>query len=313
MNESQERAAAVLDRAIAEVARDEFNNLIQNQSLSDAEKVKNVEYAFDELDKLRQVAMPQYDKWVTPFYFSWYQPRQINLSYSMITDIADKESTGKGILTDTGRLYVFDFGCGALAMQFGVALAIADALQKNQNIHSAYIACYDESEAMTNIGKRVWGQFKSEIQKDAGLPYLEQACELIETQTDKPFRRPHTDEISWISAIHSAFSANKDEVKGNLAELTDKIRPSAGFVTSSIGRSSVADYVSPFYRYGEYKKHELNIYGIFRGELPETTKARSALNLCLPGLAEKTINYLNKSVSWELRGVDVSIHIRQQP
>lgn len=315
MNENKERAAAVLDKAIAEVFRNEVSHLIQSQNLSDAEKVSKVEYALDELGKQRQrqSEMPNYDEWVAPFYLSWYQPRQINLTYSMIADIVDEESICKEIFTDTGKLYVFDFGCGALAMQLGVALAIADALRNNQKIHSACVVSYDESEAMTNIGKKVWEQFKSEVRKDTKLPYLEQACDLIEMRADKPsFRMPQNDEIIWVSAIHSAFSANKDKVKGNLARLTKILRPSVGFVTSPITRSGAADFVSPFYRYDEYKKHELKRYGIFRGKLPKTTNARSALKLCLQGLTDKTISYLNKPVNWELRGVDVRIHTRRQ-
>lgn len=309
MNENQERAAAVLDKAIADVAREEFNHLIQN--LSDSEKMNKIGYAIDELDKLRQVAMPEYDEWVAPFYLSWHQPRQINLTYSMITDIIDEESVGKEIFTATGRLYVVDFGCGALAMQFGVALAIADALQKNQKIHSACVVSYDESESMANIGKKVWKQFQSEVRKDAGLPYLEKACELIETQADRPFRNPQNNEIIWISAIHSAFSANKDKIKGTLARLTDALRPSVGFVTSPIVRADVADFVSPFYHNGEYKEHEQNIHSIFRGELPETTKARTELLGSPKWIDAKIINYLENSVTWEWRSVVIRIHTRR--
>lgn len=40
----------------------------------------------------------------------------------MIADMVN----AKGVLTDTGNLHVVDFGCGLLAMQFGVVLASAD-------------------------------------------------------------------------------------------------------------------------------------------------------------------------------------------
>lgn len=318
MIDDQERAAEVLDKAIAKVSRDEFNNLIQNQNLSDAEKVSKVGYALNQLDKLGRGAMPRYDEWVAPFYLSWHQPRQINLSYSMITDIVDKESTGKEILTDTGRLYVFDFGCGALAMQFGVALAIADALQKNQKIYSAYVVSYDKSKDMKTIGKKVWKQFRSEVssaaQKDASLSYLEQACELI--ATDKPFRVPQNNEISWISAIHAAYDANQDKVKKKLDLLTNKIRPNVGFVTSHVMSSDVVDRVSPFRRNNEYKEHKQNTYDIIRGELPETTEARLELNRSLQNLSckfidAKIINYLNKPVTWEWPSAVIRIHTRR--
>ena len=45
----------------------------------------------------------------------------INLEYTLI-----KDTTGNSGLTDAGRLQVADFGAGCLAMQFGLALAVAD-------------------------------------------------------------------------------------------------------------------------------------------------------------------------------------------
>ena len=313
MTEGQERAAAALDRAIAEVFRNEVEHLIQGQNMSDAEKLSKVEDALGEVGKLGkwQGEMPKYDEWLAPFYLSWYQPRQINLTYSMIMGIVGEESIGKEILTDTGRLYVFDYGCGALAMKFGVALAIADALQKNQKIYSACVASYDESEAMKNIGKKVWEQFKSEVQKDARLPYLEQACEMIDTRTNRPSSwRPLGNEVVWLSAIHAAFSANKDAVQADLDRLTKKLRPSAGFVTSPLSRSGVADVASPFWRNG-YKEHKQNIHDTFTGNLRETTGARHELldSLQYPGVI--SLRFLRPNVTWEWHYVDVRIHTRR--
>lgn len=309
--EDHEHAAPVLDKAIAKVFRNEFNRI--SEGLGNARKASKVNYAIDELAKLqqRQPEMPKYDKWVAPFYLSWHQPSQINLTYSMVTDIVAEDSIGKEIFTDTGRLYVFDFGCGALAMQFGVVLAIADALQNNQKIHSAYIASYDKSKAMKNIGKMAWEQFRSEVQKDASLPYLEQACALIETQTDK-IRRPRDNEMVWISAIHAAYPTNKDKVQKDLAWLTDEFRPSAGFVTSHVMESEVVDFISPFHHNNEYKTHKQTPYDIFRGELSETTKARSALNRCIQGLKGRTIKYLNNSVTWKCPSPVIRLYTRRQ-
>ena len=308
MNESQERAADALDLAIAEVFCDEVTRL----GLSEPKNAYKVNYAISELHKLRTGNMPKYNELVAPFYVSWYQGSQINLAYSMITDFVDNESTGKDILTDTGRLYVFDFGCGALAMQFGVALAIADALRKNQEVHSAYIACNDKSEAMTNIGKKIWEQFKSEVQKDAGLPYLEQACELIEAQTDKPFRMPQNNEIIWISAIHAAYEVNQVKVKKTLARLTDKLQPNAGFVTSHEKSAEIIDFISPFHRKDGYTVQEQIGDHIFTCGLPETTRERLKLRKMLrQWLDFKPMKYLNRSVTFGWRDATIRIYTRQ--
>ena len=317
MIEDHEHAAPVLDKAIAKVFRQELERL--SQSLSDPDKAnKRVDYAINELDKLgqRQSEMPKYDAWVAPFYLSWYQGSQINLAYSMARGILTKESISKELFTDTGRLYVLDFGCGALVMKFGIALAIADALQDNQKIHSACVVSYDESEAMKNIGRKVWKQFRSEVssaaRKDASLSYLEQACELIDTRTDRHSWRPLDNEIVWLSAIHTAYNANKNKVKKTLAWLTDEIRPSAGVVTSHVKNEEIVNFISPFH-HDEYEEHHDRQYDVFRGELPETTKARGKLLVSLQRVEAKTMNYLlNKPVTWEWRSIDDRIYTRRQ-
>lgn len=126
---NQKLTTKALDKAITKVVCDEFNRISKN--LSDVETAQKVEYALDQLSKLQRGVMPKYDEWVALFYASWYQPAQINLAYSMITDMV--KEICDGALTSTGKLYVYDFGCGALAMQFGVALAAADALRNGQN------------------------------------------------------------------------------------------------------------------------------------------------------------------------------------
>ena len=313
MFEDHEHAAPVLDKAIAKVFRQEFNRI--SEGLGGARKASKVNYAINELDKLgqRQSEMPKYDAWVAPFYLSWYQGSQINLAYSMITDIVADESISKELFTDTGRLYVFDFGCGALAMQFGVALAIADALQNNQKIHSVCVVSYDESKAMKNIGRKVWKQFRSDVasaaQKDASLSYLEQACEMIKTQADRPSWKPLDNEMVWVSALHTAYDVNQDKVKKVLDSLINDFQPSAGFITSNVKNSEIVDSISPFH-HNNYKKHQQNRYTIFTGELTETTKARLRLLVSLPQLDYKFRNYLHKPVTWEWRGVDVRLYTR---
>lgn len=220
----------VLDKAITKVVCDEFNRISKN--LSAGETARKVEYALDQLSNLQRGVMPKYDEWVAPFYVSWYQPAQINLAYSMITDMLTE--TFDGVLAPTGKLYVYDFGCGALAMQFGAALAVADALRNGQKLDSVYIASSDTSRAMISIGVKVWEQFKSEMRKEPRLSYLIQACDLIKTQfvRHSPDRKPSADEMCWISAIHAVYDTNQDDVRKRLSELGDWVSPNVVFLTT---------------------------------------------------------------------------------
>lgn len=234
---NQKLTTEALDKAITKVVRSEFNRISKNlNAFKTAQKVEN---ALIQLSKLQDGIMPNYDEWVTPFYTSWYQPAQINLAYSMVTAMV--KETCDGALTSMGRLNVYDFGCGALAMQFGVALAAADALRNRQKLDSVYIASSDTSEAMINIGVKVWDQFKSEVRKESRLSHLSQACDLIETQivSHRPARKSSADEVCWLSAIHAVYDTNEDDVRKRLSELGKRVSPNVVFLTTHDKKGSL--------------------------------------------------------------------------
>jgi len=311
MNRKLTLTTEALDKAITKVVRDEFKRISKNSSA--VETAQKVEYALDQLSKLQRGVMPKYDEWIAPFYVSWYQPPQINLAYSMITDMV--EEACDGALTPTGKLYVYDFGCGALAMQFGVALAAADALRKGQKLDSVYIASSDTSKAMISIGVKVWKQFKSEARKEPCLSFLSQACEMIEAQiiNGRPARKSSADEIRWLSAIHTAYKTNQEEVKSDLDLLRADLNPDIGFATSHIMELSVVNFISPFRRNDKYAPHpEIVVYPVFEGGLPKITEWRRACSNSLLNPSGRTINYLFKPVSWKWPSATIQIYTRRQ-
>lgn len=311
MNRKLTLTTDALDNAITKVVCDEFNRI--SKKLSAGETARKVEYALDQLSKLQRGVMPEYDDWVAPFYASWYQPAQINLAYSMITDMLTE--TFDGVLAPTGKLYVYDFGCGALAMQFGVALAAADALRKGQKLDSVYIASSDASKAMIIIGVKVWKQFKSEVRKESRLSHLSQACDLIKTQfaNHSLARKPSADEMCWLSAIHTAYKTNQEEVKSDLDLLRADLNPDIGFATSHIMELSVVNFISPFRRNDKYAPHpEIVVYPVFEGGLPKITEWRRACSNSLLNPSGRTINYLFKPVSWKWPSATIQIYTRRQ-
>lgn len=159
MNSYQEAVANALDHAIANVARAESSRLREEQS--DEEVARGIETALRGLDGLRERRMPCYDDdWLAVLYSTWYQPSHINLAYSMIAAVAGRR---EGSLAPNGRLHVFDFGCGTMAMQFGVALATADALQQGQPPTAVSVTSIDSSQKMIDLGMKIWQNFKQEV------------------------------------------------------------------------------------------------------------------------------------------------------
>lgn len=216
-----------LDRAITKVARGEFNRL--RKKLSRFDTAQEVEDALKSLDRLRRGDMPEYDAWDALFYVTWYQPSQINLAYSIMTEMQDKDVT----LDD--KLHIVDFGCGALAMQFAVALAIADALEQGQSVSKIRIELIDDSEHMVRLGKKIWRQFQIEVNKESSLSHLAEACKIIKHRrnTSASVKRQEWANTCWVSAIHAVYEENKVAVKQELDILVNNLNPDVCFTTTN--------------------------------------------------------------------------------
>ena len=143
-----------LDTAIVSAADEHFNSLIAG--LDDQEIVDNIHLALRSLERLQRGLMPDYDAWDALFYSLWYQPGHINLAYTLSQLIPHGNNP---LRNGIGSLQVVDFGCGALAMQFGLALAAADALEEHQKLPQVAVVSEDDSEAMKEIGWSIWHNF----------------------------------------------------------------------------------------------------------------------------------------------------------
>ena len=144
----------LIDRAIAEVAEKEFRQLTRR--LSEEEIVDQVHRALGELKKLADGGTPDYDcEWVALFYLTWYQPRHTNLVYSLL----DRRSVEL-----PRHLHVVDMGCGAMAVQFALAIFAATRDQGGTRISPANI---DNSWPMIAIGVELWNCFTKMIREEA--------------------------------------------------------------------------------------------------------------------------------------------------
>ncbi len=124
-------------------------------------------------------------------------------------------------------MQVVDFGCGALAMQFGLALAAADALEERGTVPSIAIVSQDESEPMKEIGWKIWQCFIEEIAKYPELNSLLKACQAMrfDDQGDP-------EAVRWLTALHVAYRENVDEVRTALTSRIDEHKPTLVLVTS---------------------------------------------------------------------------------
>ena len=160
--------SSLLDNAIAKVGQSEFDRI--TGGMSTAEKLRWVNDARSSLDLLKYLESPDYaDPMVALLYIVRYQLSHINLAFSTLKAIQCQLGSSGRMLTNTGRLHVVDFGSGALGMQFGVALAVADALEQGQVISEIRIDSIDTSRPMLDLGRGIWAEFRRLAGKDVRL------------------------------------------------------------------------------------------------------------------------------------------------
>ena len=311
--------AKALARALVKVAEDEYQRLSKELNGDKCKIANRVKSALCELKNLQSGKMPCYDdEWVPLFYSTWYQPSHINLAYSMIAAMVKKRGWD-GALTKTGRLHVVDFGCGTLAMQFGVALAAADALQRGERIDSIRVDLIDRSRGMINMGRKIWDQFKDEVKENSCLTPLSAACEIVESETlnEEEIPEVRESEDRWISVIHAVYGKNKPEVKENLATLECRMAPDVGFITSHEKSSRLAGFVSPF-KGDQYENHEVCVQHQFNekefyyllGVRDWRQEVYHNISQYLGDCEELVEKYLDYSLVWEWPEANFLIYSR---
>lgn len=286
-------------------------------------RVLNAYMAFDELGKLVTDQMPNYShEWVPPLYLTWYHPSQVNLAYSIIMKRLRNKVTNKS--NPTKNLYVVDFGCGTLAMLFGVAIAELRCRMDGCRTPQIRVDSMDTSKPMTDLGKKVWKRFKEYVQGDHRLPNLAAIDSRIINKV--PPESPRDADERWISALHAVYPANYSKVEDGLEKIEKSIEPTAGVITTFVSKKNWAEGVSPFNSLptviSKYTDFE------FRGNLVTITKCRKGLHDGLLRDAslkqKKTIeevmnkvipsymghqnkhtvkSLLNGNVSWEVGGI----------
>ena len=183
------------------------------------------------LQRLEDNIKPNYDEWDAVFYSLWYQPAQINLAYTLSRTLLAEINP---IARSGGAFQVSDFGCGALAMKFGLALAAADSLNAGRNLRTIAVTSCDESQSMKDIGGKIWCEFVAELEKDASVANTSEllgawlACEdVVCDGTAKSTETP-----LWLTILHVAYGENYGKIAEDLNHCVNNRRPALILATS---------------------------------------------------------------------------------
>ena len=240
-NHFQQAITECLEKAIVSVALDEFDRL--SKGVPPIYRGARVYTAFDELGKLLTDKMPDYNhEWLPLLYLTWYHPSQVNLAYSIIMKHLKHGLTTES--TSNRKLYVFDFGCGNLAMLFGVAIAELRCRMNGHQTVQIRVDSMDSSKPMTDLGEKVWKRFNKCVQGEHRLPNLAAIDSRIINEVPSEF---HQDaDGRWLSALHAIYPANNYKVERGLDKIARSINPTVGVITSFVGKKNWAEGVSPF-------------------------------------------------------------------
>ena len=276
-----------LDLAIARVAKNEYHRLSSGKDPE--ERLNCVTQALESLGRLQHGEMPAYNnEWVSLFYVTWYQPRQINLALAIVRHFFRGNS-----------LYVIDVGCGALAVRFAVAIAISERGMQGATIN-VRVDGIDPSEPMRKIGDTLWKEFQSIVSKYPRLSSLSDICDGIDSNdsysgsTDAHIRGACSSVECWLTTVHAAYESNKCSIRDTLTHIRRKSAPELEVVTSDRKKWGVACCVA-----GEgFKK--MPMPQLWCGPLRNTTAWRNGLINQLPQQSPGNIipDYLGRSVQW---------------
>ena len=267
------------------------------------------------LQGLGQGVMPNYsENLALPLlYNTWYQPRQINLVYSILRDRRWIEDEWVSRISSR-RLSVIDFGCGSLATQFAIAILAADTISRPNDIPKIRVVSYDTSLEMVQYGKRIWAEFARIVNHF----YADHPIRWVLDQMDCKY---HTDLAGLpkpiggmphlVTAIHAAYSDTAERVRDDLKALVSKYSPEVCLMTAQ--STSVANHAWPLWDAPNYDTIQADradgtkVDTKFRGVLKSLTDWRRGLYAAL--LVDGTLDgedakfvqkYLsNNAVRWE--------------
>ena len=297
--------APILDEAIVTVAEQEFDRL-RSAANSDAQVAENITEAVKSLALMQYGREPKFNEWDVLFYITDYQPSHINFALQVLEGLIQETPDG---LAGGLPLHIIDVGCGALGVQFAMAILAAASNFDSANI---VVKGIDTRPAMKAIGTTLWKQFRVLVDQSPKLSALSLACDGLTTRAEvydsyASFCRAaitpsHADTPPecWFVSLDPVFESNRDEINGALQTLHEgycaNVRLAACFELKLVIDRCVS---------GEglqskgLRKEELP----FQGKLPRTSKWRAELVAELSRLPQNAYSrnvagLLEISVSW---------------
>ena len=289
-----DRAAVTraFSKSIIRIADDELTRL--SADFTGEETAKNIHRALRNFGQdLRQGTSFEYGDWEAVLYLLWYQPRRVQSVYQLLKAWP---AALNGLADRNAFPLVVDFACGAGAMAFGTALALAEVVLNlapvpRRPLPAISVWSLDSSPAMLRLGRKLWDCFTRMVESDEyinSLHALSSACQAIRVQwlsieahnVADPFeaksdqlRRPR-----FMSLLHGVYEDNRRAINESMNSLASVVQPHFVLATchddpKSKSRTNSALPVDE--SQSRYKMHEFGrVQERICGELGDLTRYR---------------------------------------
>ena len=295
---------------------------------------RSVEKSLRAFQSLQLGGMPDYNEWDALLYGTWFQPKQINIVSSILWTLrrqwnVNSQPWWNGDILDVpnGNVHVIDFGCGALATQFAIALAALDSIGRGVRISSIRIDSIDTSLPMIYFGQRVWDRFVGIMHLRYPHEVLSSVLNLVQgaTHTGLDQLPNRTDSTCYLTSIHAAYEQALDEVKIKLSKLMSMYDPDGLLLTTQSGKWLMLHAMCPATGNSDYLEipvQKLSMAPVFSGPLSRVTEWRRMMLARL--LVERDVlinagvdinflrNYLTSDVEWQYSPLASRVHMKRE-
>ena len=249
-------ASKLLEQTIATTFKEELQALCVRNVWSDPKRKEELKRASANLDRLQELQSPDYqDYLVALLYLHRYHFSHVNLAWSML----DHAGLGAdpSVPRASNRLQIVDFGAGNFALLTGIALHLAELIDKFGSSPFVTVTSVEPALPMRDLGQASWKHFKRTAElhghnDESVLHPLFLAIKNIthrygsfeELQPIRPNRKAHR----CLTAMHTLYDDRhqKRRVKETLRAIGQSFSPSSGMATCHFGHEDALEEIMPF-------------------------------------------------------------------
>lgn len=242
-------SATILDEAVADTAAILIEEAKHNEQLAHDLRRAMISMSTD----LRNCRMADYaHPEVTIAYLVNYHVSRVGLAFYLLQQAARLRTGDSLTLTSDRPLHIIDFGCGTLAVQFGLAITLAHATANGKANAPVRITSMDRARSMLRAGDQLWNNLLDKAKSNSKFePLLKSMESLGHITASFGLPSPQPGEETWLTTLHTVHNENRTHqarITAQLTAIAHSNNPELGIISFhwSPGSTQAARDVWPF-------------------------------------------------------------------